>query len=81
MTKTGKSAVSRSGEASPAVSDLVLRGHSDGIVDVLIEIGQERAKILQAMKAALLRGDDAEALERARELTGLPTRTQTAPDA
>jgi hypothetical protein len=43
-----------------------------GVVDVLIEIGQERARILAAMKEALVRGDDAEALEHARELTGLP---------
>jgi hypothetical protein len=36
-----------------------------GLVDVIMEIGQERAKILAAMKAALVRGDDEEALERA----------------
>jgi hypothetical protein len=46
-----------------------------GLVDVIMEIGQERAKILAAMKAALVRGDD-EALERARELTGLPVKTR-----
>jgi len=44
-----------------------------GLVDALIDIGRERARILEAMKAALLSGDDAEALERARELTGLPS--------
>lgn len=44
-----------------------------GLVDVLMEMGQERAKILAAMKAALVRGDEEEALERARELTGLPS--------
>jgi hypothetical protein len=38
----------------------------------LHQIGQERAKILEAMKQALLCGDEEEALERARELTGLP---------
>ena len=43
-----------------------------GLVDVLMQIGQERAKLLESIKEALLRGDDAEALERARELTGLP---------
>jgi hypothetical protein len=41
------------------------------LVDVLIEIGLERARILERMKEALERGDDAEALEYARELTGL----------
>jgi hypothetical protein len=51
-----------------------------GVVDVLVELGQQRARIMEAMRAALLRGDDAEALERARELTGLPTRTQTTLD-
>jgi hypothetical protein len=45
-----------------------------GLLDALMEIGQERQKILVAMKEALLRGDDDEALERARELTGLPTK-------
>jgi|GEM_PF-4974141 len=43
-----------------------------GVVDAVIAVSKERAKILEAMKAALLRGDDDEALERARELTGLP---------
>jgi len=45
-----------------------------GLVDVIMEIGQVRAKILAAMKAALVRGDEEEALERARELTGLPSK-------
>ena len=47
---------------------------SGGLVDVLIEIGQERARILDAMKEALVRGDDAKALEYARELAGLRTK-------
>ena len=45
-----------------------------GLVDVVVEIGQKRAKILAAMKAALVRGDDNAALDHARELTGLPTK-------
>jgi hypothetical protein len=45
---------------------------ASGLVDVLIKIGRKRARILEAMRRALLDGDDAEALERARELTGLP---------
>jgi hypothetical protein len=45
-----------------------------GLVDAIISIGKERQKILSAMKQALLRGDDEEALERAREMTGLPTK-------
>jgi hypothetical protein len=45
---------------------------SGGLVDVIMEIGQERPNILATMKAALVRGDEEEALERARELTGLP---------
>jgi hypothetical protein len=49
-----------------------------GVVDVLIEIGQERARILQVMKEALVRGDEAEALEYARQLTGLPTKRSAA---
>jgi hypothetical protein len=49
-----------------------------GLIDVLMEIGQEREKILVAMKEALLRGDDDEALERARELTGLPRKRPAA---
>jgi hypothetical protein len=47
---------------------------SSGLVDVLLTIGRERRRILEAMKAALLRGDDDVALEHARELTGLPSR-------
>lgn len=47
---------------------------TDGLVDAVVKIGQERAAILVAMKKALLRGDDDEALERARELTGLPSK-------
>jgi uncharacterized membrane-anchored protein len=46
-----------------------------GLLDSVVEIGRERAKILGAMKEALLRGDDAEALECARELTGLARKT------
>jgi hypothetical protein len=67
MTRTGKSAVSKSREVSVA----------GGLVDTIIEMGQQRARILEAMKAALLRGVDAEALERARELTGLPSKRST----
>jgi hypothetical protein len=48
-----------------------------GLVDVLMEIGQERVEILTAMKAALVRDDEEEALKRARELTGLPTKRTT----
>lgn len=52
---------------------------SGGLVDVLIEIGQQPARILEAMKEALLCGDDAEALEHARDLIGLPTKRSTEP--
>ena len=62
MTKTVKSETFKSDGVSVA----------GGLIDTVIEIGQERARIMEAMRAALLRGDDAEALERARELTGLP---------
>jgi hypothetical protein len=51
---------------------------SEGLIDALMEIGQKRAEILEAMKQALLRGDDGEALERARELTGLPSKNAVA---
>jgi hypothetical protein len=50
-----------------------------GLVDVLMDLGQQRARIMEAMRAALLRGDDAEALERARELTGVPSKQSTTP--
>ena len=46
--------------------------HSDAVIDTITEIARERTKILESMRAALLRGDDEEALDRARELTGLP---------
>jgi hypothetical protein len=52
-----------------------------GMIDVLIEISQERAKILKAMKQALLDGDDAEVLELARQLTGLPPQTRFSSEA
>jgi hypothetical protein len=45
---------------------------NDVLIDAVLEIGRERAKILLAMREALLSGDEDEALERARELTGLP---------
>lgn len=54
-----------------------LHGRADGVMDAITEIARERTKILESMKAALLRGDDDEALERARELTGLPTKRTT----
>jgi hypothetical protein len=47
---------------------------SGGFLDSVIEIGRERAKILAAMKEALLRGNENAALDRARELTGLPSK-------
>ena len=48
------------------------KGNADGIVDALLEIAAERRRILESMRSALLRGDDAEALERAREIAELP---------
>ena len=42
------------------------------LVNALMKIGQQRAKTLRAMKAALVCDDEKEALERARELTGPP---------
>jgi hypothetical protein len=50
-----------------------------GLIDVVRDISRERTEILAFMKAALQRGDDDEALERARELTGLPTKRETTP--
>jgi hypothetical protein len=46
-----------------------------GLVDALIDIGRERQRIMEAMKAALLRGEDVAAREHARELTDLPSQT------
>jgi hypothetical protein len=37
----------------------------------VIEIGQQRSKIVEAVKEALLRGDEDEAFDRAREPTGV----------
>lgn len=45
-----------------------------GLYDAICEIGSERRKILLALREALLSGDNDEALERARELTGLPSK-------
>jgi hypothetical protein len=50
---------------------------SSGLVDALLTIGCERQRFMESLREALLRGDDAEALERARELTGLPTKSST----
>lgn len=55
------------------------RGNADGVIDAIAEIALERTRILEAMRAALLRGDDEEALERARELTGLPPKQAATP--
>lgn len=43
-----------------------------GVIEAVTKIARERTQILESMKAALVRGDDEEALEKARELTGLP---------
>lgn len=51
------------------------------LVDSLIDIGRERARILEAMKAALVRGDDVVALKHARQLTGLPTKRSIDPSS
>jgi hypothetical protein len=63
--------ISNSSEKSNAVSNSEALSGA-GLVDALLEIGRERQRIMEAMKAALLRGDDDTALEHARELTGLP---------
>jgi hypothetical protein len=47
---------------------------SSGLVDVLLKIGRERQHLMESLREAPLRDDDAEALERARELTGLSTK-------
>ena len=50
----------------------------EGLLEALLEIGRERQAIMDKMREALLRGDDRGALERARELTGLPSTKLTA---
>jgi hypothetical protein len=65
--------ISNSSEKSNAVSNSEAFSGA-GLVDALLEIGRERQRIMEAMKAALLRDDDEAALEHARELTGLPSR-------
>ena len=47
-------------------------GDNAALIDAVLEMGMQRRKIEVAMKEALLRGDDREALELARELTGIP---------
>jgi hypothetical protein len=63
--------ISNSSEKSNTVSNSEALSGA-GLVDAILEIGRERQRIMEAMKAALLRGDDDAALEHARELTGLP---------
>ncbi len=69
MRSSGPNITNSRRKSNPAVPSA-----NGGVVDVLIEIGQQRARILEATKEALMRGDDAAALEYARELTGLPTK-------
>jgi hypothetical protein len=44
---------------------------SSGLIDVRPKIGHERQHLMESLRGELLRLDDAEALERARELTGI----------
>jgi len=44
-----------------------------GLIDAAMKISQKRRNILQRMRAALEAGDNAEALNSARELCGLET--------
>ena len=50
---------------------------SSELADVLIRIGRERQQLMESLRDTLLRGEDAEALECARELTGLPRNSTT----
>ena len=70
--QSGGTAVQADPTISPANREA---SSSSGLIDVLLEIGRERQRVMQAMKEALLRGDDGEALECARELTGLPKKS------
>jgi hypothetical protein len=45
---------------------------SGGLVDAIIEVGRKRQRLMES-----LRGDDAEALQRARELTGISRKRPT----
>lgn len=63
----------------PNPTDFVpVNGQSNGLVDVLMQIGRERQQRMESLRDGLLRGDDTEALEHARELTGLPSRNSPA---
>ena len=44
----------------------------EGVLDAVMKIAEERRQVLLAMKDALIRGDEQEALELARDLTDLP---------
>jgi hypothetical protein len=47
-----------------------------GILDAVIEVSKRQAKLIEEMRDALERGDDVEALEKARELTGVRTKAR-----
>jgi hypothetical protein len=64
--QSGGTAVQAAPTISPANREA---SSSTGLVDVLLEIGRERQRIMEAMK-----GDDDAALEHACDLTGLPSR-------
>jgi hypothetical protein len=42
-----------------------------GVLDAVLDVSRRQAKIIEEMRAALDRGDNEEALNRARELTGV----------
>jgi hypothetical protein len=60
-------------QADPTINPADEEASASGLVDLIVQIGRERQRIVESLRDSLLNGDDAEALERARELTGLPT--------
>jgi hypothetical protein len=65
-------------KSNPTVSVSEEATVKDGLVDAILEIGRECQRIMEGVKAALLRGDNVAALEHARELTGLSSKQKTA---
>ena len=59
-------------QADPTINPADKEASASGLVDLIVQTGRERQRIVESLRDALLNGDDAEGLETARELTGLP---------
>jgi len=50
---------------------MISEPNTSGIVDAILEVGRQRAALLEEMRSALESGDDSKALNLARQLCGL----------